>query len=252
MLKKIAVMIVLVLLISSCMREIKKESDHKYRGLLRLGVSFLAEGQNKYALKNFLKAEKLNNQDPELYNSMGLAYLGISQFKLAEKSLQKAVMLKPDFSEAHNNLGVVYLQEGFFDLALEEFNKALSNVLYRTPEQALLNKGWAYYKLGKYIDAENYTKMAIRYNPRMCIARKNLGLIYWSQKRLMDAVTQLKKSIASCPKYAEAHFNLGLLYIKIKDNKNAGLEFKKVLELVPNTPLADEAEKYFGLLSNGR
>ena len=133
-------------------------------------------------------------------------------------------------------------------MAIKEFQTALKNLLYSTPEQALVNMGWAYYKLGQYIKAEIYTKKALQINPRMCMGRKNLGLIYWAENRLTDAETQLKKAVHFCPKFAEAYFNLGLLYLKMDRKREAYKEFKKVKEVAPDTPIAEEAEKYLRLL----
>ena len=242
------VAVLLILLIAGCGRYNVKKGKDPYRAYLRMGVSFLATGNYRAALSNLLKARELRDDDPQLFNALGLAYLGLGAFKDAEKAFKKAIELKPDYSEAHNNLGVVYSNEGLYHLAIQEFHKALKNLLYSTPEQALINLGWAHYKLGEYIKAETYTKQALVRNPRMCVGRKNLGLIYWAQGRLMDAETQLKKAIHYCPNYAEAHFNLGLLYLKINRKKEAYKQFKKVVQIVPDSPLAEEAEKYLKLL----
>ncbi len=247
--RKIAI-IFFILTIASCgtASYTVKKGKNPYRAHLRMGVSFLATGNYRAALSSLLKAKKLRQDDPQLFNALGLAYLGLGALKDAEAAFQKAIELKPDFSEAHNNLGVVYSNMGLYHLAIKEFHRALKNLLYSTPEQALVNLGWAHYKLGEYIKAENYTKQALLRNPRMCVARKNLGLIYWAEGRLMDAETQLKKAIYYCPNYTEAHFNLGLLYLKINRKKDAYREFKKVTKIAPDSPLAEEAEKYLRLL----
>ncbi len=246
--KKIIISILTLIIVTSCGTYNIKKNKNMYRAYLRMGVSFLATGNYRAALSSLLKAQKFRDDDPQLFNALGLAYLGLGALKKAEKSFKKAVTLKPDFSEAHNNLGVTYSNEGLYRLAIEEFHKALQNLLYATPEQALVNLGWAHYKLGEYIKAETYTKQALMRNPRLCVGRKNLGLIYWAEGRLMDAETQLKKTIHYCPNYIDAHFNLGLLYLKMDKKKLAYKEFKKVTKIAPDSPLAEEAEKYLKLL----
>ena len=98
MLKKFSlVTLLLILVFSGCGNYNVKKDKNLYRAHLRMGVSFLATGNFRAALNSLLKAKKLREDDPQLFNALGLAYLGLGDLKDAEKSFKKAIQLKPDF-----------------------------------------------------------------------------------------------------------------------------------------------------------
>ena len=67
-----------------------------------------------------------------------------------------------------------------------------------------------YDKLGRYTEAVEVYKQAIRINPDYAEAHGGLGAAYGNLGRYTESVKALKQAIKINPDYAEAHYNLGL------------------------------------------
>jgi Tfp pilus assembly protein PilF len=55
------------------------------------------------------------------------------------------------------------------------------------------------------------------------------------------AVAYLEKAVRHAPRFARAYYDLGLAYVGQYDFQRAMSAFKKVVELAPDSPLADGA-----------
>ena len=215
---------------------------------MRLGVSYFREGDTTSALRELLEAEKLNPNDPQVCNVLGLIYLKKKDYEKAISYFNTALEVKPDFSEVRNNLGALYLELRQWDNAIFEFKRALSDDLYRTPERAYSNIGWAYYKkgdIGKAID--NYKK-ALDISPDFVLARYNLGISYLSINKVDKAINALKMAIKQNPDYFDAHYQLGLIYFNLNKREEAKREFDKVISTAPPGETRDSAQTYLDLL----
>lgn len=233
----------LFLIINSCAR-VNKETKHKAEGHMKLGISYLSEGNLNAALKEFMESEKLYPDDPQLQNALGLTFFAKTAYLDSEKHFKKAIELKNDFSEAHNNLGVIYLNTNRYDDAVNEFRAALTDILYPTPERAYANIGWAYYKKKNFRDAEFNYKKALGITPDFFIAHFNLGLLYYDGGRYSEAVKRFKLAIKYYNKYAEAYYHLGKTYIKLKKAVEASQSFSMVCKLAPDSENCNLSIKY--------
>lgn len=176
---------------------------------LRLGESYLNEGDSLSALRELLTAVDLAPNDPEVHHALGLAYWGRQRPAEAEQHLKKAVELDPDLAQAHNNLGALYLEQRRWQAAIPEFQRALSNVLYPTPEIAQTNLGWAYFNLGQVDRAIQAYQRAIQANPQWSQAHNNLGIAYSARGQWAEAARSFRTAVRYFPGYVEAHFRLG-------------------------------------------
>lgn len=214
------------------------------------GLSFLQMGEYSSAIEHFRKAESIRKDDPKLYNALALAFLGKGLLKEAEENLQKCLKLDPGYSEARNNLGIVYYQMGRYDDAIREFEKVLSDVLYKTPQQAYLNLGLVYFSKGDLRRAIFYFKKAIAIDPNFALAYQNLGISYFEIKEYDEAERNLEQARRLMEKMsgaelhlAEINLYLGRLHL-LKRNYARALEcFEEVVKLAPGTQMEKEARE---------
>ena len=207
----------------------------------RLGEGYLAEGNPTAALREFLKAEKLYENDAFLQNDLGLAYSEKGKLDLAIFHFQKALSLKPDYSEAHNSLGAVYSRLGQWDNAIESFNQARANLLYSTPHLPLTNLGRAYREKKDYDSSIAFYKKALEANRYFPPALRGLALTYMAMGDYEAAIASLEKAVQYAPRFAVAYFDLGLAYAEQYEMGKAIAAFNMVVGLAADTPLADMA-----------
>ena len=198
--KKLMILIMAVFVGSCATASI--ENTQKATAHYKLGVSYLNENNVQPAFIEFRKAYDLNPEDKEVLNAIGIIYLlKFEDFPKAIEFFQKALSVDPDFSEAHNNLGVAYERSKMFNDAIISYKKALSNLLYRTPEMAYNNLGRIYYRLGKYDEAINAYKEALKRMTNFYPSYYGLALCYNAKGRYGDASLAITKAIEMDPLY---------------------------------------------------
>ncbi len=215
---------------------------------LSLGVSYLQQGKNTLALKEFIKGDKLNPNNPEMKNAIGLTYMRMRDYAMGEEYLKKAVSLKKDFSEAYNNLGLLYSTIGRNEEAIANYKKALENVLYSTPERALNNLGIEYEKKGFMGKAKNAYLRSMEISPTFPLPPYNLGRVLFLEGNTERAIFHFRKAISLNPGYVSAYFQLGKAFLKIKDYKEALVNFKMVERMSRTVEVKEMAREYIELI----
>lgn len=198
--KKLMILIMAVFVGSCATASI--ENTQKATAHFKLGVSYLNENNVQPAFIEFRKAYELNPEDKEVLNAIGIIYLlKFEDFPKAIDFFQKAVSIDPDFAEAHNNLGFAYEKSKKFNEAIESYKKALSNLIYRSPEKAYYNLAKVYYRLGKYDEAINAHKEALKRMMDFYPSYYGLALCYNAKGRYGDASLAITKAIEMDPSY---------------------------------------------------
>ncbi|MDO9515690.1 MAG: tetratricopeptide repeat protein [Syntrophales bacterium] len=217
-----------------------------------IGTAYLGSGQFSPALREFLMAQRLSPDDPEIHYYAGLSYYGNGLKEEAKRQFEAAVSKKPDYSEAHNYLGTIYLEEGLYDRAIESFDRAISNMLYKTPAITLNNAGWAYHKKGDYQTALTKYETALRREPDTVIRpliQKNMGIAYLAGHNIDKAVYYLKKSLDSAPGMTESHYWLGISYLEGGNRDKAIQELRLTAETNPESVFGLKAREKLDSLS---
>ncbi|MBI5232883.1 MAG: tetratricopeptide repeat protein [Deltaproteobacteria bacterium] len=107
--------------------------------------------------------------------------------------------------------------------------------------------GIAYLDRGLLNEASAAFKDAVRIDPGLASARKNLGLVLSALGETDAAIEEFKKLSELKPGYAGAHYNLGLMYDRKGWFEEAKKEFKETLRLNPkNKEAAAWLEKIAG------
>jgi len=169
--------------------------------------------------------------------------IGVATFQLMEGQnlnfvipSERIAKLKQDkgktLAEWQFQTGVAYYELGRYSEAVESFKQAIRiNPDYA---EAHYNLGVAYYKLGRYSEAVEAYKQAIRINPDYAEAHYNLGVAYGVLGRHSEAVEAFKQAIRINPDYAEAHCNLGVSYGKLGRYSEAVEAYKQAIRINPD------------------
>jgi len=206
-----------------------------------LGEAYMSTGDYTSALRELLKAETLTPNDPFLQNDLGLTYWAKGGIDRAIQHFKKAIELKPDYTPAKNNLGAAHMVKKDWDMAISIFKEITGDLLYATPQFPLTNLGVAYYNKKEYLLAEKYYRQALKVAPNSIKALRGLGQTQIATGKYLEAVTNLEKALKIDPRLAETYFDLAHAYALTKDYKKAVAAYSKIVELVPDTPMAASA-----------
>ena len=234
--------IFLSVLLAGCTAN-KTSLKKKSQALERLGNSLIQQGDLRGGLEKLLEANKLEPENANIHNELGLVYRDLEAYQQSLIHFKKALALKSKFSEAQNNLGTLYLLLKEWNLALDCFQKAVSDILYKTPHFAYNNMGLAYYNKGNYQKAiESYQK-ALQTFPSYSLCYENLARTYEATNQWGLAIEAYKQSINYAPNYPTPHFNLARLYLQFNRNDEAVKELKVTIEIDPKGFYANEANR---------
>lgn len=156
----IVVLIVLLLIFSSCATHVKpssevavsSEEDYSYH--LTQGSWHLKQSDPGKAIGHLKKALAIKPDSARAHNVLGIAYFQQKDYKSAKAEYERAVELDPSYAQAHNNLGSVYFMLGKLDIAKKMFKKALS----LSPELVS-----AHYGLGTLLVSQGQVEEGTRY-----------------------------------------------------------------------------------------
>jgi len=243
-------MIISMIFLSGCATS--RQDRERASSHVNMGAAYLKSGQFSPALREFLAAQGLSPDDPEIRYYTGLSYYGIGMKEEAKREFLKAISIKPDYSEAHNYMGTIYLEEGFYDKAIEEFDLALSNLFYETPAIALNNIGWAYYKKKDCKSALTKYETALKREPDTIILpliQKNMGIAYLADHSVNKAIYHLKKAIDMAPGMIESRYWLGICYFEWGNMEKAVEELRAVIAANPESALGLKAREKLDYIS---
>ena len=230
----------------------KPDDKDKEQALLHydMGVQAYQNGDMRGALMEQQAAVK---QDPELdlaHNALGLLYhVSYGDKEKAIFHYKRALEINPKFSEAYTNLGNVYQNEGRYDDAIPLYEKALSDILYKTPYVAENNLGWCYYKKGQLQQAIDHIKSALVPNPKFCLGHRNLGTIYSETNQPDKALLAFAQFAKYCPDVPDAHYRYGRALLEQKDTEGARREFGQCVEKAKGQPAGEDCQRLLDQLS---
>jgi type IV pilus assembly protein PilF len=160
--------------------------DAESRSLAEYDIArdlWLNRGQTREALDHVLEALELDDENAEAAHLAALLYLDFCRqsadacrLEEAERHARRALELQPEFREARNTLGVTLIHRQRYAEAIEVLRPLTQDILYRTPENAWGNIGWAYLEQGALAQAVDALARSVAAQPDFCVGHYRLGL----------------------------------------------------------------------------
>ncbi|MCI0489076.1 MAG: protein kinase [Blastocatellia bacterium] len=150
---------------------------------------------------------------------------------------EKATELDPNYARAWSALGAVYDLKGSFLSIPELSHKAIEferKAIELNPRLSQAHQwlGGSYATIGRYDEAIEAMKEAIRLDPDNAGGHSALARAYWIGKGMIDeGITELRHAISLNPQAGYAYLQLGLLYTLKGDYDRAETACKKAIEL---------------------
>ena len=154
-------------------------------------------------------------------------------------SLFEYMLSKAPNAPLHYSLGNAYLNLGRYQDAVEAYKQAIK--IKPDYADAHYYLGNAYDKLGRYQEAIEAFGQAIKIKPDYAEAHYNLGLAYGKLGRYQDAVESYKQTVRIKPDYAKAYINLGISYYKLGRYQDAVEPYKQAIRIKPDFTMAHYA-----------
>jgi len=142
-------------------------------------------------------AEKLSDNDDDkigVWFMRGAMYERMNRVEKAEVEFRKVLKVDPDNAGAMNYIGYMLADR---DLRLEESLNLILQALEREPGNGayLDSLGWAYYKLGRYEEAEKSLRRAVDKTPRDPTVHDHLAEALIKRGKIGEAVEQWQTSL---------------------------------------------------------
>ena len=228
-------------------KETKRKQATAYR---ELAEAYFAEEQYTLALRELLKAEKLQPDNALIRNDLGLVYMVKDRLDLSVSQFERAIQIKPDYAEAINNLATALLKQEEWDEAILYLDQLADNMVYGTPQYVQLNLGWAYFNKEDYPNAEKHYQLAIKhYNDGFSKdityikALGGLGRTYIATGKLAEALGLLGKAAKAAPNVPDTYYYIGQAYEKAGRSQDAKMAYLKVIEVAPDSEIANRAAR---------
>lgn len=149
----------------------------------------------------------------------------------AANAFARAVDADPTFSEARGSLATLLMDLGRSDLAYPHYVE----LARQRPQDANTHygAGLAAYRDGKTAEAIQRLGDALRLDPSLITARRDLGTILLANGRTMEASSLYGEAVRLRPDDADAHNDYGVVLSRVGDAANATRSFEKAISLNP-------------------
>ena len=122
----------------------------------------------------------------------------------------------------------------------------LTTILNSDPKNAVaaVQLGNTYFDAERYPEAIGWYEKAVALDPKNADASTDLGVSYYYTNRADEALKQFENSLRIDPKHTKTLLNKGIVLAFGKQDLNAAAEsWRKVVELAPNSPEAQAAQR---------
>lgn len=154
---------------------------------LELGYDYLRKGRLSDAKEKIDRAVQLNPRNASAQSASGLLYDRLNEPKKAEGHFERALALDPKNPEFQNTYAAFLCSHGRYEEGEKYALQAAANVLYKTPEMALLNAGNCVQSLGNLARAEGHYRSALQRSARFGEALYKMADIEYRQTNYISA-----------------------------------------------------------------
>jgi len=188
------------------LEQVAKQEPKDIRPLDALGTIMRARKRYAEAAEYYTKLIALIDK-PEAkhwtyYYARGTCYERLKKMSLAEADLRKSLQLSPDQAMALNYLGYTWIDQ---NRNLKEGLALIEKAERQKPDDGYIvdSLGWAYFRLGRFKDAEKHLERAVELRPEDPVLNDHLGDAYWRVGREREARFQWEQALTLNPEPEE-------------------------------------------------
>lgn len=193
------------------------------------GILYYDAGEYQTALSDFNRALAYKDSSHLTLFHKGLTLIKLEREEDALLAFKKANQQNPFHPQTLGYIGFYQLQAGNTKAAIVSFDQALA--VDSTLLMVRLNRGTAYYKLGKLEKAITDMEQVIKAEPFHPVCLSNLGLALCQVNRIEEGLAYLDQALSMAPNLAEAWYNRGLARYARGELQDAMDDFRKAKSL---------------------
>lgn len=203
-------------------------------------------GRQQFENKNYARAEqlflkilRLGTRYADVLNMLGVIYHVQGKFNNAIECFEESLKINPQYTEGTLNLAVLYNDLGEYKKAKELYRRVRMSGKKLTEIDPILKGkianmhaalGDIYRGIGRYADAIEEYKKALKLSPTFVDIRTKLGISYRENHQNDLAAKELSAVLNQKPAYSQARIQLGLTYYTTGKNEKAASCWRDVLK----------------------
>ena len=211
------------------------------------------QGNSVEAVKMFDRALQVRPDCAYAHAQLGCIFLASNRPQEATESFARAFRIDPK-QETEPSYQLLLARSlanlGRLDAALSAYHRAAD--LNPADDQALVGAGWMLYKLGKFEEAEQPLRAAIKLKSDYASAYEVLGCTLREMHRAAESIPIWQKLISLEPENADAIANLGWALGDVGRHRDAIPALKHAQEIDPNLYLDHAIGQYHNRLQEYR
>jgi tetratricopeptide (TPR) repeat protein len=196
-------------------------------------AAILAErrGELERSLSYWLRAKKIEPEDPEILLGFGRVCLRMDLLEDAEPALAKAASLKPDDRTYQYTLAAAKVGKRQFEAA----QRLVEPLVDKQPGDSQLQYalGSILYLQGHLPEAATHLRESLRLQPEQLASHYYLALVVRDQGNDAEAIAMLEKVLQRFPEHAAASEALGLLLMSAQRYDEAERYLRSAIRLDP-------------------
>jgi tetratricopeptide (TPR) repeat protein len=205
--------------------------------LRQAAVAAEKNGSLERSLSYWMRAKKLEPNDPEILLGFGRVCLKMDLLDDAEPALAQAATLKPDDPAYQYTLGSAKVGKKQFEAAQLIFEKLVEKKPRDSQFQYAL--GSVLYLAGHLSDAAAHFTESVRLHPDQLASYYYLALIARDQGNETEAVEKLERVVQQYPDHAPSREILGELLMSAHNYPDAESNLEKAVQLDPKSVKAN-------------
>ncbi len=227
------------------------------RNLFDLGKKHFESRNYARAERCFLKLHRAGSRYADVLNMLGVIYHIEGKFNNAIESFEEALRINPHYAEATLNLAVLYNDLGEYAKAKNLYNRVQKRKTTSDLDPILRGKianmhahlGDTYRGVGKFTEAIEEYKKALKLCPTFADIRTKLGISYRENKQTDLSIRELTQTLSQTPSCKGARIQLGITYYITGQKTKAARAWQEVLKQDKNNEVA---RLYLRLCENGK
>ena len=208
------------------------ESVKLPRLLINQGSCHEALGNKKKALKQYLKALKLEPTNVQIILKASSVLRALRHFDEAETLHKKALSQSPDDYELHLGLANIYKEWGRSSQALRQYE--LANRLCPNNRLILFNTATIHEGGSNYETAIKLYRKCIEIDPEFAEPFERLGLLFSRMNQPKVAIRYFEQALKLDPLNHNLYNAVALCFVKTKRFDKALKIYKQALDIEPN------------------